>query len=75
MLTDDQDQLLDRLQKQALKIIYGSDFTYMEMRDRAGVTTLRQRRVELSDKFVAKCLKTPRFQGWFPEMTGRMGRG
>ena len=36
------------------------------MRKRAGVTTLRQRRIELSDKIVAKCIKKPRFSGWFP---------
>ena len=36
------------------------------MREMAGIPTLRQRRLDLSDKFAAKALKNPRFQHWFP---------
>ena len=36
------------------------------MRNKAGITTLRQRRIDLSDKFAAKCLDSERFQDWFP---------
>ena len=76
MLTDDQDQLLERLQRQALKIIYGKDLSYTQMREKAEVTTLRQRRVDMSDKFSAKCLKDPRFRDWFPlRSQGRRSRG
>ena len=32
LLTDSQDQLLEQLQRQALKIIYGTNLTYTEMR-------------------------------------------
>ena len=66
MLSDEQDQTLDRCQAQALRCIFGKDISYEEMRRRACVTTLRQRRIELCDKFAQKCLKNPRFLGWFP---------
>ena len=49
--------------------------SYQKMRELAGVTTLRQRRVELCDKFAAKCLKNPRFEPWFPKRRGRTTRG
>ena len=65
LLTDDQDQLLERLQRQALKVIYGAGHTYTEMREMAGITTLRQRRVTLCDKFAAKCADSDRFGHWF----------
>ena len=67
LLNDNQDQLLERLQRQALKVIYGVSFSYTEMRTKAGVTTLRQRRIDLCDKFAAKCLKSDRFRHWFRE--------
>ena len=77
LLNDEQNQLLDRLQRQALKVIYGKDYTYTEMREKAGVTTLWQRRIEMSDKFAAKCLTNPRFRVWFPlrEAGRRVSRG
>ena len=67
LLTDEQDQLLERLQRQSLKVIFGTGLTYTEMRGRADITTLRQRRVDLSDKFATKCLKNDRFKHWFRE--------
>ena len=62
----EQDEELDRLQAHALRYIFGKDMSYKKMRDRAGVTTLRERRVELCDKFASKCLKSDRFRHWFP---------
>ena len=66
MLSDEQDEILDRCQAQALRCIFGKDVSYEEMRRRACVTTLRQCRIKLCDKFAQKCLKNPRFSGWFP---------
>ena len=37
------------------------------MRNMAGVTTLRQRRIELCDKFAQKTANNPRFHHWFPK--------
>ena len=56
MLTDEQDQIIERLQSQALKIIYGPYLSYAEMRRRADATTLRERRIGICDKFAKKCL-------------------
>ena len=66
MLTDLQDQELERCQSLALKCIYGPGIPYETMRKMAKVTTLRQRRIELTDKFAKKCLGHSEFQKWFP---------
>ena len=52
--------------------IYGFGVPYAEMRERAGVQTLRARRTELCD--IEKARANPRFEHWFPERTGRQGR-
>ena len=36
----------------------------------AGLGTLRDRRIELTDKFAAKCLGSDRFRSWFPLKSG-----
>ena len=47
------------------------------MREKAGVPTLRARRVEACDKFAAKCSESSRFRDWFPRKvaSGRPVRG
>ena len=65
-LTDEQDELLDRLQNQALRCIYGPGISGRRMREQSGLVTLRDRRVELCDKFVTKCLSNDKFSHWFP---------
>ena len=67
MLTDYQDEALESVQSRALQIIYGYDIPAGEMRRRAGITTLRARRIDLTDKFAQKILLQPRFAHWFPE--------
>ena len=66
MLTDQQDELLERLQSTSLKYVYGFGLSYAKMREMADLKTLRQRRIELTDKFAQKCLANPRFEHWFP---------
>ena len=73
MLTNKQDQIVERLQAQALRCIYGPYVPYAEMRRRAEVTTLRERRVGICDKFTYKCLTNDRFVHWFPLRQGRRG--
>lgn len=65
MLTDDQDYALERMQATALRIIHGYGPSYAEMRQSAGIETLRQRSIELCDKFARKCVTSERFQSWF----------
>ena len=57
-----------------MKCIYGYKDSYAAMREKAGVTTRRARRIELCDKFAAKAAANPRFASWFPAQTGRSGR-
>ena len=72
LLTDEQDQQVERLQAQALKNIYGFKMKYADMRDKAGVTTHRARRVMLCDKFAKKAAGDPRYgYRWFPVREGR----
>ena len=71
MMTDIQDQELERVQIGALRAIFGYDRTAAELRRGAGVTTLRERRIRLTDKFAQKCLQNDRFKAWFPENEGR----
>ena len=72
MLTDEQDQIVECLQARALKNIYGYKDSYSTMREEAGITTHRARRIELCDKFAERATALGRF-GWFPERTGRSG--
>ena len=65
MLTDRQDEEIERMQAQALKLIYGRETSYRKMRENAAVPTLRQRRIEAVDKFAEKCA-SGRFSKWFP---------
>ena len=63
------------MQAQALKSIFGYGVPYAIMRERAGISTHRERRIELVDKFARKALDNPRFAGWFPvRRAGRVGR-
>ena len=66
MLSDKQDEEIERLQATALRYIYGYGIPYVDMREKAGLTTLRQRRVDACDKFANNCLRSERFAGWFP---------
>ena len=62
LLTDEQGQQVERIQAQALKNIYGYTDSYATMREKAGVSTHRQRRIELCDKFAAKAAANPNFE-------------
>ena len=74
MLTDEQDQRIERLQSSALRSIYGYDTSYARMRELAGVETLRDRRIAASDKFASKCLGSTHFSQWFPLREGGRSR-
>ena len=65
-LTDTQVNALERLQAQALKAIYGYEFSYRSLLEQTGLTTLKARRDRRSDKFAGKCLQNERFKSWFP---------
>ena len=67
LLTDAQDETLERLQATSLRYIYGYGPSYARMREMSGLQSLRARRIAACDKFVASCLTQDRYAGWFPE--------
>ena len=71
MITDRQDEELERLQTHALRCIYGPGLSGRRLRERAELPTLRERRIEACDKFAGKCARSDRFEHWFPKREGR----
>ena len=67
MLSDKQDEEIERLQATALRYIFGYGIPYSIMREKADLPTLRQRRIDACDKFAANCITSERFGTWFPE--------
>ena len=65
-LTEEQDYELEKLQKGALKCIYGPGISARQMRDLSGLPSLRQRRIDITDKFARKLAANPLFAKWFP---------
>ena len=70
-LMDQQDELLDSLQNNALKCVYGPGLSGRKMRELSGLSTLRDRREAMCDKFAKKCVANPVFAKWFPLKTSR----
>ena len=62
MLSDRLDEDIERLQTHALKCVYGPRISGRKMREMAGLTTLRERRILAADKFAAKCSAGGRFE-------------
>lgn len=54
MMTDRQDENVERLQNHALKCVYGPRIPARKMREMAGLETLRERRILAADKFAGK---------------------
>ena len=77
MITDAQDEDLERLQTHALRCIFGSRISGRRLREMAGVSTLRSRRIEHCDRFASRCAASDRFSDWFPlnQRRGRATRG
>ena len=75
MLTDINDQRLEYCQVEALRCIYGYGQSARTLRWTAGLQTLRDRRIEATDKFARKAAADPKFCHWFPRRTaGRTTR-
>lgn len=76
LLSDEQDEALERAQVGALRAIFDYKLSGRKLRKLAGISTLRERRISHCDKFASKCAASPRFQGWFPlKAEGRTTRG
>ena len=65
-LTAEQSEMLERLQRQLLKIIFGYDVSYAECILRSGIERLDNRRERLFANFTHKCYDSHRFgPKWF----------
>ena len=65
LLTDEQDQALERAQVGALRVIFDYKSSGRELREKAQLQTLRNRRVSHCDKFALKAANSDRFGHWF----------
>ena len=64
-LTLTQATVLERLQAQSLKLIYGYHHSYASLRQMTGLDTLQERRDKRDLKFAQKCLASDRYKAWF----------
>ena len=70
MLNLTQSNEIEKLQKNALKMIFGYDYSYTDLLEMSNLTTLHERRDRLFDKFSCKLRDNPRFRSiWLPERT------
>ena len=66
MLTTGQTELLERMQKQVIRLCFGHFDSYEEVRELHSLESLRERRVKAVRRFVAKAMNNPRFaERWF----------
>ena len=66
ILTVEQSEILEKMQRTTMKVIYGFETPYRECLEKAGIGRLDERREELLQKFTAKSYESSRFSGrWF----------
>ena len=66
-LTDENRQNLERVQKSALRLILGHNYTsYQSGLNKIGLQTLDERREEICLNFARKCVKNEQFKQMFP---------
>ena len=66
MMTDEQDQLLENAQVGALRATYGYCLSARKLRQKAGLETLRQGRIDLTNRIARRAQSSDRFSHWFP---------
>ena len=64
-LTDKQGKKLERVQKVALKLIYGRLKSYKTLLEEAKISNLHKRREKLCLQFAKKAVKNKQFNNWF----------
>ena len=74
MLTLEQSDKLERMQRAALQIIYGFGVSYEDLLNIAGIESLKKRREKAFLKFSNSLAKNPRYAGWLErnENSGRL---
>ena len=67
MMTKQQNDDLERLQRSSLKIIYGPKISYREALGLTGLPSLEERRKELLKKFAVKISGDSKYNNWLPK--------
>ena len=66
-LTEEASNAIERLQSASLRTIFGQDLSYGKCLEKAGITTLKERRDSLLQSFAKKAASSERFSDtWFP---------
>ena len=66
MISSQQSDALERLQRLTLKVIYGWQTSYSDALEKSGLPTLRDRRESIFQCFTTMTAANTRFQDWFP---------
>ena len=66
MLTEEMNLEIERVQKMALKIIYGFNLSYEKLLKKSGLSTLKTRRESAFLKFANTLANNQRYTDWFP---------
>ena len=66
MLTAEQANSLESLQKMCVRIIFGWDQSYSEIRQQNDIELLEARRKKQCLKFAKECTESENFRDWFP---------
>ena len=67
-ITDEESEDLDRIQKNACKLILGTEYTHYENAlEKLGLEHLKERRHKLAKKFAKGCLKIDEMKDLFPK--------
>ena len=66
MMTQSDDEQLERMQKRILKTVYGYHTSYKEALEKSGLQSLKERREICLKKFTEKTAANSRFDAWFP---------
>ena len=67
LLSNEQSEKIESLQRNALKIILRPWVSYREALQRTGIRRLSDRRTDICVKFAKKTLANPRYAHWFPQ--------
>ena len=76
LLTSEQSDALERIQRRAVKTIFGYEYSYNTILSHQNIKKLSARREELLRKFAVKASRNEKFTHWFPlaEETGHNTR-
>ena len=66
MLCSEISNQIERLQKRALRLIYGFDFNYETLLEQSGIQTLKARKEAACASFALKLSNSDRFSDWLP---------